>query len=282
MAGGRFKKVSRKSRHERLCSRRNLKRSLESTTSGGLIVLRLTPLSIGQEDRQLDVCWLELLRKIIVDIAERAIDLSSRGTPTMHGFGTPRHKACCPFRNDRCGRTPIFLERQISKRKPATAPKRARNPKMAARAQRNKQNIVRSPKENLLRSVAAASIEPPPKLHDDPRHEVPIIESRVDALPDDLSQRMIDSDPMKGAALATANMQAYQAKLLEIAQANVQFAFDFGLRLAAIRSPAEFSAVITEFTRRRVDMFGQHSKELAAYPFWRIKPPRELTALPGR
>ncbi|MCP1762443.1 phasin family protein [Bradyrhizobium japonicum] len=170
----------------------------------------------------------------------------------------------------------------MSKRKPATAPKRARNPKMAARAQRNKQNIVRSPKENLLRSVAAASIEPPPKLHDDPRHEVPIIESRVDALPDDLSQRMIDSDPMKGAALATANMQAYQAKLLEIAQANVQFAFDFGLRLAAIRSPAEFSAVITEFTRRRVDMFGQHSKELAAYPFWRIKPPRELTALPGR
>jgi hypothetical protein len=75
MAGGRFKKVSRKSRHERLCSRRNLKRSLESTTSGGLIVLRLTPLSIGQEDRQLDVCWLELRRKIIVDIAERAIDL---------------------------------------------------------------------------------------------------------------------------------------------------------------------------------------------------------------
>ena len=200
----------------------------------------------------------------------------------MHGFGTPRHKACCRLRNDRCGRTPIFLERQMNKRKPATAPKRARNPKMAMRAQRNKQNIVRSPKENLLRSVAAVSIEPPLKLHDDPRHEVPIIESRVDALPDDLSQRMIDSDPMKGAALATANMQAYQAKLLEIAQANVQFAFDFGLRLAAIRSPAEFSAVITEFTRRRVDMFGQHSKELAAYPFWRIKRPQELTALPGR
>jgi hypothetical protein len=81
----------------------------ESTTSGGLIVLRLTPLSSGQEDRQLDVCWLELLPKIIVDSAERAIDLSSCGTSTMHGFGTPRHKACCPFRNERCGRTPHFL-----------------------------------------------------------------------------------------------------------------------------------------------------------------------------
>jgi Phasin protein len=170
----------------------------------------------------------------------------------------------------------------MSKRKLATASKRARNPKMAARAQRNKQAIVRSPKENFLRSVAAVSIEPPLKLHDDPKHEVPIIETRVDALPDDLSQRMTDSDPMKGFALATANMQAYQAKLFEIAQANVQFAFEFGLRLATIRSPTEFFGVITEFTSRRVDMFGQHSKELAAYPFWRIEPPPELTALPER
>ncbi|SCB12022.1 Phasin protein [Bradyrhizobium shewense] len=87
---------------------------------------------------------------------------------------------------------------------------------------------------------------------------------------------------MKGFALATANTQAYQEKLLEIAQANVQFAFDFSLRLATIRSPTEFFAVIMEFTSRRVDMFGQHSKELSAYPFWRIEPPRELTVLPGR
>jgi len=169
----------------------------------------------------------------------------------------------------------------MSKRKPATAPKRARNPKMAARAQRNKQSIVRSPKENLLRSVAAVSIEPPPELHD-PKHEAPIIEPPVDALPDDLSERMADSDPTKGFALATANMQAYQAKLFEMGKANVQFAFEFGLRLATIRSPTEFFGVITEFTSRRVDMFGQQSNELAAYPFWRIKPPRELTALPER
>ena len=169
----------------------------------------------------------------------------------------------------------------MSKRKPAPASKRARNPKMAARAQRNKQAIVKSSKENLLRSVAAASIEPTLKFQDDPKHEVPIIEPRVDALPDDLSQRMF-SDAMKGFALATANTQAYQAKLLEIAQANVQFAFDFGLRLATIRSPTEFFAVMMEFTTRRVDMFGQHSKELAAYPFWRIEPLREFTALPGR
>jgi hypothetical protein len=169
----------------------------------------------------------------------------------------------------------------MSKRKLATASKRARKPNMAARAQRNKEDIVRSPKENFLRSVAAISIETPLKVHDDPKHEA-IIETRVDALPDDLSQRMRDSDPTKGLTLATSNMQAYQAKLLEMAQANVQFAFELGLRLAAIRSATEFIAVITEFTSRRIDMFGQHSKELAAYPFWRIEPPREFTALPGR
>ncbi|QOG23388.1 phasin family protein [Bradyrhizobium sp. SEMIA] len=163
----------------------------------------------------------------------------------------------------------------MNKRKPATALKRARNPKLAAQAQRNKQAIVRSQKEHLLRSAAEVPIEPPLWLHDDPK------EPRVDALPDDLSQRMTGSDQMKGFALASANMQAYQAKLLEIAGANAQLAFEFGLRLASIRSPTEFFGVITEFTNRRFDMFGQHSKELAAYPFWRINPPRELTALPG-
>ncbi|WFU75251.1 Phasin protein [Bradyrhizobium sp. CB2312] len=155
----------------------------------------------------------------------------------------------------------------MTKRKPATALKRARNPKLAARAQRNKQAIVRSQKEDLLCSVAAVPIESPLGLHDDSK------EPRVDALPDDLSQRMTGSDPMKGFALATANMQAYQAKLLEIAGANAQLAFEFGLRLASIRAPTEFFGVITEFTNRRFHMFGQHSKELAAYPFWRINPP---------
>jgi hypothetical protein len=158
----------------------------------------------------------------------------------------------------------------MSKRKLATASKRARNPKNAARAQRNKQAIIRSP--------AAVSIQPALKLHDNPKHDAPVIETRVDALPGDLSQRMRDTDAPKGFALATANMQAYQAKLLEIAQSNGRFAFEFGLRLVAIRSPTELFAVITEFTSRRIDMFGQHAKEMAAYPFWRIDGGRRTAA----
>jgi hypothetical protein len=151
---------------------------------------------------------------------------------------------------------------------------------MATRAQRNKQDIVRSPKDRL-HPVTAGSIDPPAKPHDESKQESPIIEKRVDALPVDLSQ-MRHSDPTKGFVLAAANMEAYHAKLLEMMQGNVQSAFEFGLRLATIRSPIEFFAVIAEFIKRRIDMFGKYSQEIAAYPFWRIEAVRELTALPGR
>jgi hypothetical protein len=67
--------------------------------------------------------------------------------------------------------------------------------------------------------------------------------------------------------LATPNLQAYQTKLLELTEANMQFAFEFGQRLAGIKSPFEFVAVIAEFTNRRVSMFRKYSKEMAVYPF---------------
>jgi len=62
---------------------------------------------------------------------------------------------------------------------------------------------------------------------------------------------------------ATANVRAYQAKLVEMAQANTTFAFEFSQRLATIRSPVEFLNVIAEFTRKRMAMFGKYSKEMA-------------------
>jgi hypothetical protein len=195
----------------------------------------------------------------------------------------------------------------MSKHKPA---KRARSPKIAARAQRNKQAIVRSAKDSLLRSVAASPIETPLKLHDDSKQKAPIVEEQkapivqnqkdpsvenrvaalkaaaleAAALPDGGSQMMRDNNPKKvfDFSLAAVSMQAYQATLLEVAQANTKFAFEFSQRLATIRSPFDFFAVIAEFTSRRIDMFGKHAKEMAAYPFWGIDASRELTALPGR
>ena len=151
----------------------------------------------------------------------------------------------------------------MSKRKSSTGSRRARGPKIATRAQRTKQAIIRSPKDDPLRSVAAGSIESPPKLHGDSKQEAPIVENRAAAFQDDLSQMMRDNGSKKGFdfSLATANVPACQAKLLEMTQANMRFAFEFAQRLAAIRSPVQFPSVITEFTSRRIAMFQKHGTE---------------------
>jgi hypothetical protein len=75
---------------------------------------------------------------------------------------------------------------------------------------------------------------------------------------------MTDNDSKQGFdfSSATGNVGAYQAKLLEMAQANMQFAFEFAQRLAQIRSPVEFLSVIAEFTNKRVAMFRKYSKEM--------------------
>jgi hypothetical protein len=152
----------------------------------------------------------------------------------------------------------------VSKRKSATSSKRLRGPKIVARAQRNKQPAVRSPKGSPLRSVAVDSTETA-LAHPHSRREASIVENRSSAI-NDVSRTM---NPEKGfdLFLATPNLQAYQTKLLELTEANMQFAFEFGQRLAGIKSPFEFVAVIAEFTNRRVSMFRKYSKEMAVYPF---------------
>jgi Phasin protein len=152
----------------------------------------------------------------------------------------------------------------MSKRTPATASKHARSPKIAAKAQRAAQTIVRSPK--VRRSVAASSAESLPKPHNDSKPAAPLaIENPVTALQEDVSQAMTDNSLSKGFDLfsATANVRAYQAKLLEMAQANMTFAFEFSQRLATIKSPVEFLTVIAEFTSKRIAMFGKYTKEMA-------------------
>jgi hypothetical protein len=57
--------------------------------------------------------------------------------------------------------------------------------------------------------------------------------------------------------------QSQSAELLEMAQANMQFAFEFAQRLATIRAPFEFPSVIAEFTSKRIAMFRKHSTEMA-------------------
>jgi hypothetical protein len=63
------------------------------------------------------------------------------------------------------------------------------------------------------------------------------MENPVTALQENVSQAMTDNSLSKGFDLssATASLRAYQSKLLEIAQANTTFAFEFSQRLATIR-----------------------------------------------
>ena len=133
----------------------------------------------------------------------------------------------------------------MSKRKPATASKHARRPKIAAKAQRATQAIVRSPKVRL-RSVAANSAESSPQRRNDSKSVAPlampaaplVIETPVTGLQEDFKKTMTVNSLSKGFDLSsvTANVRAYQAKLLEMAQANMTFAFEF--------SPLSFSTSV--------------------------------------
>ena len=153
----------------------------------------------------------------------------------------------------------------MSKRKLATASKHARSPKIAAKAQRATQATVRSPKASL-RSVAADSADSSPKRPNDSKPVASlVIENPVTALQEDFKKTMTVNSLSKGFDLfsATANVRAYQVMLVEMAQANMTFAFEFSRRLATIRSPLEFLNVIAEFASDRIAMFGKYSKEMA-------------------
>jgi hypothetical protein len=153
----------------------------------------------------------------------------------------------------------------MSKRKPATAPKHARGPTIAAKAQRAAQAVVRSPKDSRLRSGGVGATESPPKRQSDSKQEALVIERPATALQDDFNQTVMDNDPKKDFdfSSATANVRAYQAKLLEIAQANIQFAFEFAHRLATTRSSIEFFSINAEFIGRQTVTFLKYSKEIA-------------------
>jgi hypothetical protein len=177
-------------------------------------------------------------------------------------------------------------ERQMSKRKSS---KQSHNPKMAAKAQRAAQAIVKSPSGRSLRSLGPGSIEPSPTdkeaeqfLHDqvtaleaespdDPQQEAPVGETLGTALRDDCKQTMTSNGSKTALDFSSpaADVRAYQQKLLEIAQANMQFTFEFAQRLLMITSPLECVSVVLEFTNKRVAMFQKYSKEMAEFSFQR-------------
>jgi hypothetical protein len=162
----------------------------------------------------------------------------------------------------------------MRKRKPAAAPKPARNPKIAAKAQRATQAVVRSPKVRVP-SVATGSADISSKRPNDSKPlAIPgtslVIENAVPAPQDDFAQKMTENlSRGLDSSSAVANVRAYQTKLLEMAQANMTFVLEFSQRLATIKSPVEFFTVITEFTSSRIAMFGKYTDEMAELTFKR-------------
>jgi hypothetical protein len=153
-------------------------------------------------------------------------------------------------------------ERQMSKRKPETSSKHTHRPKLA-KAQRVSEAVVRSPKPTREHSIATGLSETPFERLEDSKQDAPLAENPLTALQDD-RLRTMTHNLNKGFDLsgAMANLRAYQAKLLEIGQANMQFGFEFTQRIAAIRSPLDFPSVVAEFTSRRISLFQKYSKEI--------------------
>ena len=123
----------------------------------------------------------------------------------------------------------------MSKHKPATASKHIRRPKIAAKAQRAKQVIVRSPKDSSLRSVTEGSTESPPERHNDSPQEASLVQNPATAAQDDFKQTIRDNDSTSGFdfSSATANVRAYQEKLIEMTQTNMAVSFEFSQAMLA-------------------------------------------------
>jgi hypothetical protein len=144
----------------------------------------------------------------------------------------------------------------MTRRKTESPSKHARSPKITAEAHRANQAVVRSSKKRRLRWVAAASTEPPPTR----KQEASLSGNPMTAFQDD-NKNIVSSKGFDFSS-ATANLGAYQVELLEMSQANMQFAFEYAQRLATIRSPIEILNVSAEFTSRRIAMLQKYSIEM--------------------
>src|SRR5690349_13523239 len=112
----------------------------------------------------------------------------------------------------------------MSRRKPAIASKHTPSPRIAAKAQRASQAIVRSPKHSGSRSVGAGSTEPSPEPHNNleqdallAEHGEALIKNPEVTVQNDPKQMMegVSKTEVDFLSSASANVRAYQAKLLE-------------------------------------------------------------------
>ena len=140
--------------------------------------------------------------------------------------------------------------------------KRKHLKKATAKAQRASQAVVRSPRPKHVRLVAAASNESPPKPHhsgpDESMTSAPAVERPTIATQVESQRTIRDDDFAKAFDVlpAAANVGAYRpTKLPDLAQANMQLAFEFAQRLAQMKSPLELPTMLSELMIKQFAMF---------------------------
>jgi hypothetical protein len=166
----------------------------------------------------------------------------------------------------------------MSKRPPAAASKHGRNAKITGKAPRPKAAVLRSSKLSARRvgETGASELRPnAPNTSEEAalRPEIPAAEAQIAprkenpaaALQDRANHRMTHatSGGLQFSA-ATANMQSYQARLLDISLAHIQFAFELAHRLATIKSPLDAFQVTAEFTGKRIALFQEQVYQTAS------------------
>jgi hypothetical protein len=150
----------------------------------------------------------------------------------------------------------------MSKRKATKASKQARS-KVAAKAQRASEAVVRSPRH--LRLVARASTKPSPMLHSKPdaavleeaKIAIAAPEKPTIASQDDSQRTMSENDITKAWNVfsPTANIGGYQTMLSEAAAAYMKLAFESAQRLARIKSPLEIPGLFAELAMKQLAIF---------------------------
>jgi len=65
-------------------------------------------------------------------------------------------------------------------------------------------------------------------------------------------------------AAAAKGAMEYNVKVVEMARANANAAFDYARDLNGVKSPSEFIEVMTEHARKSFDVFSEQTKELTA------------------
>jgi hypothetical protein len=173
----------------------------------------------------------------------------------------------------------------MSKRSPATASKRART-KTAAKAQRAKPVVLRSaklavePAAEATPAKSARSSEtrskpadrvgaPSAPLQATPGVEIPAAAVRAAVRAENPAAALHYDRKASAANIASTmafdflpaapNLQACQARFVDMALANMQFAFEFAERVAAIRSPLDIFGITAEFTDKRIALLRKYA-----------------------